>query len=146
MADARAKPRADNLSFARARPQETKAGPWKAIIWWEIHRIIFNIILAVCGLISLVTIETIGGHYVKPGEDVVEPLLILIGVGIYAVAANVFYTLGWITEVIWSRGDTARTAPVRFKVFCAGVILSCLVTLAPAILIPLAWAVLGFKH
>jgi hypothetical protein len=119
--------------------------PWDAIVWWEIRRIPFNLIVLVVGFASGLVIELIGSRLVKPGEDVEEPIGIMIAIIGYGVAANLCYTLGWITEIVWSGGDTIRTEAMRPKVFRAGIIFSVVLTLLPAILIPLTWLVFGFK-
>src|SRR4051812_24880410 len=119
--------------------------PWDAIAWWEIRRIPFNLLVLAAGVLSILIIELIGTRLVKPGEDVEEPIGILMAVAAYAVAANLCYTLSWITELIWSRGDTSRTESTRPKLFRAGLIFSAALTLLPAILIPAAWLIFGFK-
>lgn len=119
--------------------------PWDAIAWWEIRRIPFNLIVLVVGFASGLVIELVGSRLVRPGEDVEEPLGIIIVVIGYAVAANICYSLGWITELLWSGGDTTRTEAIRPKVFRLGIIFSVVLTILPAILIPLAWAIWGFK-
>ena|SRR5712691_2673545 len=119
--------------------------PWDAIAWWEIRRIPFNLIVLVVGFASGLVIELVGSRLVRPGEDVEEPIGIIIAVIGYAVAANICYSLGWITELLWSGGDTTRTEAIRPKVFRLGIIFSVVLTILPAILIPLAWAIWGFK-
>jgi len=64
---------------------------------------------------------------------------------VFGLAANVCYTLGWITEIMWSGGDVARTEAMRPKVFRIGMILSVIITLLPGILFPVAWAIWGFQ-
>jgi len=118
--------------------------PWDAIVWWEKHRILFNLAVFVAGLVSIFVIVMVGSHLVKPGEDLEEPLGAIIGVFVYAVAANVLYTLGWITELLWSGGDTARTEAMRPKIFRTGIIFSVALTLLPGVFVPLAWAIWGF--
>jgi hypothetical protein len=119
--------------------------PWDAIAWWEIRRIPFNLLVLAAGALSILIIELIGTRLVKPGEDVEEPIGMLIAVAAYAVAANLCYTLSWITELVWSRGDTSRTESRRPKIFRAGLIFSAALTLLPAILVPAAWLIFGFK-
>jgi hypothetical protein len=60
-------------------------------------------VLLLAGGISGFTIVLIGSRYVNAGEDVIEPMAIFAGVAIYGVAANLCYTLGWITELLWSK-------------------------------------------
>jgi len=119
--------------------------PWDAIAWWEKRRYLFNFAILVAGIASVLVVEIIGSHLVKPGEDLEEPFGIVIGVIAYAVAANLCYSLGWITELLWSWGDTSSTEALRPKIFRLGIIVSIVVTLLPCILLPLAWAIWGFK-
>jgi len=120
--------------------------PWDAIVWWEIRRIPFNACLLVAGLVSGLVIELVGSRLVKPGEDVEEPLGIIVGVIGYAIAANLCYTISWISELLWSWGDTSRTEMMRKKIFRIGLAFSVAITLMPAILVPLGWAIFGFRH
>jgi hypothetical protein len=87
--------------------------PWDAIVWWEVRRIPYNIVLALLGSVTGITVLWIGSHFVLPGEDVEEPLGMLVGAILYGIAANIFYTLGWISELLWSgrRYKPDRIAP-----------------------------------
>jgi hypothetical protein len=64
----------------------------------------------------------------------------------YGVFANLAYTLGWITELLWSWGDTERTEAMRPRIFWVGVAFSVTLTLLPALLVPLIWIIFGFQH
>lgn len=81
---------------------------------------------------------------VQPGDDVVEPLAGMIVAFLYIISANLCYTLGWITELLWSRGDTSLTEAARPIIYRRGLIFSVVVTAAPGLLVPLAWAIFGF--
>ncbi len=115
--------------------------PYDAIAWWEVRRIPYNLALFATGLLSLSLIEWVGSYYVASGEDVIEPILLIIASVSYGIAANIFYTLGWITEILWSEGKTDLTQPLRAKIFCMGLIFSIALTLLPAILILMAWPI-----
>jgi hypothetical protein len=117
--------------------------PYDAIVWWELRRIAFNAILLVTGACSFGIIEGIGAVLVQPGEDVVEPLALIFGGVVFVIGANACYTLGWITELLWSAGDTARTEGIRPTVYRRGLILSVVVAASPGVLVPLAWLVFG---
>jgi hypothetical protein len=89
------------------------------------------------GICSFGIIKAIGARLVQPGDDVIEPLALLAGGIVFLIAANACYTLGWITELRWSSGDTARTESIRPTVYRRGLILSVAITASPGILIPL---------
>ena len=118
-----------------------------SILWWELRRIPFNGLILLAGLFSFGVIELIGSRLVKPGDDVVEPMALIAGSAAYVIAANLCYTLGWITELLWSRGDSslAEAEAIRPTIYRRGLMFSLVLTLSPAILVPLAWAVFGFK-
>jgi len=100
--------------------------PWDAITWWEIRRIPFNLAMLLAGFVSIYVVAS-----TAPGTDMGSPGLTLI---FYALAANLCYTLGWITELLWSWGNTERTEATRPKVFRIGLIFSVGITLLPAII------------
>ena len=120
--------------------------PWDAIVWWEIRRFPYNAVLAILGIITIGIVMSVGSRFAAPGEDVEEPLGLIIGALLYGIVANAFYTLGWISELLWSGGDTSRTESLRKRVFSVGLIVSCAVTLVPAVLIPALWLTFGFQH
>jgi hypothetical protein len=112
--------------------------PWDVIVWWEIRRVPFNLFLLLLGLISTAVVMLAGEHHFGPNTDFGNPFF---GVVLYGLAANLCYTLGWITELIWFRGDSVRSEKIRPKVFHAGLIFSGVLTLLPAVLIPMLWAI-----
>jgi hypothetical protein len=120
--------------------------PFDAVVWWERRRIPYNLMLLVSGAVSFAVILFVGARLVNPGEDVIEPLAVIFGAVVYFVGANVAYTLGWITELLWSGGDTSRTEMRRAVVYRKGVIFSIVLTVLPAVLIPVLWWVFGFRH
>lgn len=119
--------------------------PYDAIIWWERRRIPYNAIVIAIAALSFGIIEGIGARLVQPGEDVVEPLALIFFGGAFIAGANVCYTLGWVTELMWSGGDTSRTEDIRPVVYRRGVVLSAAIAAAPGILIPLVWMIFGFS-
>jgi hypothetical protein len=116
--------------------------PWDAVAWWEIRRIPFNFLILVVGLVSGFIVAFVGSRVFKPEADFGSPFIAVI---LYAVTANLCYTLGWITELLWAWGDTAQTETIRPKVFRVGLIFSASLTLLPAIVLSLVWAVHSFR-
>ncbi len=121
--------------------------PWDTIVWWEIRRIPYNVMLLVLGIGTIAIVEIVGGQYANPGEDVEEPLGIIFGAIVFGVAANVCYTLGWIADIFLLSGYPVQAREkYRAKLFWVGIIISACVSLVPAILLPLVWAIFGFQH
>ena len=118
--------------------------PWDSIVWWELRRIPYNLAVLAAGVVTVFAIIGIGSRFVKTGEDVIEPLGLLAGGVAFGILANLFYTLGWISELLWSGGDTSRSEPLRPRVFWFGLIGSVLLTLAPAVLV-LIWSVFHMR-
>ncbi|HEY5067310.1 MAG TPA: hypothetical protein VIJ04_21110 [Xanthobacteraceae bacterium] len=116
--------------------------PWDAIVWWEIQRIPYNIALAFAGAVSIAVVFLVGSR--SAVFSAANPLGLIIGIVLYGIGANLFYTLGWISELLWSGGDTTRTEPFRKRVFRIGLIASFVITLLPAVLIPTFWLIFGF--
>jgi len=117
----------------------------EVIVWWEVRRIPYNMALLVVGLVSVAAIEWVGGRLTRAGEDFVEPLFLLFGVIIYAVLANVCYSLGWITELIWRPDDNTDKRAIRTRLFRNGLLFSVGLTALPALLMAVLWAASGFK-
>ncbi len=107
--------------------------------WWESRRLRYNAALGVAGLAStalLVTaavlFELLGHGDALPVFD--EPIGLLVGPLLFAFAANVAYTAGWVVELLlrpWLRGRGERIGPVLFR---AGLLFSLVVTLGVAVL------------
>ncbi len=117
------------------------SGSREAIIWWEKRRPLFNLVLLVVGVATIIIIELVGSWVLPPGEDAMEPIALVIGIVGYGIAANACYTLGWITEIQWNGGDSSQTRALRPKVFRLGLIFSLILTLSPAVIVPLLWLV-----
>lgn len=98
----------------------------EAIAWWEVRRLLYNLLVmpafVLCAGLSL---ALCGLPWQRPGLAV-----IVLGV-VFFTGANAAYTLGWITEIVWSGGQTSITRPYRRGLFWAGVVLSLLLCLIP---------------
>ena len=84
---------------------------FQIIIWWELRRILYNGIVLIAGIISIVIMLTVasGRVHLEPGEDLYEPFMIPV----FAFLCNAGYTLGWITEIFRRRSLTY--GPKMFK-------------------------------
>ena len=134
-------PYAAYREIPKEAPQQKATRPWEAVIWWEIRRILFNLVLLATGIVSLVLILFVLA-WIPNSTDGIQSLFAIF---MYFVSANVIYTLGWVSELIWSRGDTTRTIEVRPRVFRMGLMFSAGITLLPAFLAPAIWVLWGVK-
>ena len=80
---------------------------FQIIGWWELRRILYNLIILAAGLISFSIISIL--VYVKPGEDLQEPLALFV----FGLLGNLGYTLGWLTEILGKKSVTY--GPEMFK-------------------------------
>ena len=105
------------------RVPDTERKWYDIIIWWEIRRVLYNLIIVPASLfwfgVFLLIIVLSAGE----GEDLGDPFLPVFFVILYCIAANVFYTFGWISEIInkASKPGNRRSAP---DLFLSGLIIS----------------------
>jgi hypothetical protein len=103
-------------------------GAVSVIAWWELRRIPFNVFVGIYGLVSLVIYFTAVNRDLHPGEDAVEPLVLVI----VPILINIFYTSGWMTEILvrfFAPSLSRKFGPFLLKM---GVTLSlCIMGLAP---------------
>jgi hypothetical protein len=112
---------------------------WQIILWWELRRLPYNIAVGITGLVSLVLMELIGASFVAPGEDVEEPMGIILGTLVFGFLANVGYTLGWIAERKMVKGGIEDHRAFRTRFFRLGLSVSCAMATLPAWAALLAW-------
>ncbi|MFC6996568.1 hypothetical protein [Rufibacter roseus] len=91
--------------------------------WWEKRRILYNLIVLVCGLVSLGFMQIL--VYLREGRG----LSVHIGIVGFALVCNVCYTLGWITEIGAPRAKTYGP-----KMFKAGLYFTLFFVFLPAFL------------
>jgi len=89
---------------------------------WEIRRFLYNAIVMVCGLISLLIVHLI--VKLKPGEDLIEPIAILG----FVFICNITYTFGWLIEIIGIKSKKYGS-----KMFKIGLYLTVFLVVIPAI-------------
>ena len=102
---------------------DTERRWYDIIIWWEIRRVLYNLIIVPAGLfwfaIFILMLVLAGGE----GEDLGDPFLPTFFVIIYIIVANFFYTFGWVSEIVnnTSKPGNRSSAP---DVFISGSIIS----------------------
>ncbi len=120
------------------------------IRWWESRRLFFNLVVGITGLLACVlmivcafTADSLVGEPIGMPDG---PLLGVFLIVPYALLANVCYTAGWISELL-VRTTRARGGAAAFAVraFRAGITFSIFITLCPAAISWLVFAVALFK-
>ncbi|MHC4118406.1 MAG: hypothetical protein ACYSWO_12970 [Planctomycetota bacterium] len=104
----------------------------RIIVWWELRRIPYNIIVGVLGVTSLTLFYFFILHcdVLAPGEDAVEPIALFAA----PFFINIAYTAGWIVELmlkVLSRRENRRVGPILFKL---GLEFSIIVVFLPAVI------------
>ncbi|TPE40258.1 hypothetical protein [Pontibacter mangrovi] len=103
--------------------------------WWELRRPLYNIIVLVCGLLSMAVMHLL--VKLGPGEDLQEPIAI-VGFGFLC---NLGYSLGWVTEIMNQKSQTY--GPKMFKV---GLYFTLFWVFLPALIHILLWVSRGFER
>jgi hypothetical protein len=119
--------------------QLEKSHPAHVVAWWELRRLPYNVIVGVTSLLTLVVFFAVAwGCELSGGLPLGQPkppLLVIIAIAAYWIVTNVFYTFGWILELLVARVwhvSTPVFGPIVFTMFTA---ISLVVTLIPAGLI-----------
>jgi len=104
---------------------------WQVIRWWELRRLLYNLVLLAIGIASIFAMEFLMDKVIPVGEDAIEPFALALGVVLYGIIANLCYTLGWIVELASRNQNEAAARSRAQKHFLIGLWLSCLLTTAP---------------
>ena len=103
--------------------------------WWESRRLTFNVIVGVTGLVTLGAVKVIA---LLPPLSMSMPVA-WPGVIMYAVSANLAYSLGFAAEATMQRAwgeETPRVGPYLFR---QGLVFSVGLTLFPIALMGINW-------
>jgi hypothetical protein len=119
------------------RREVSPANSWQMIGWWEARRIPFNLIVGTAGLITCIVVAVVGfgsfflfnGDFGMPNP----PLFGVFGVLIYGMVANIFYTGGWLSELILRKIWPNQADRFATLTFSLGLVFSVLLTLSPGI-------------
>jgi hypothetical protein len=101
--------------------------------WWEQRRLHFNLYVGVIGIVSWLLVLVAGSATVKRGADFEEPLAMLFVPVLYAIAANIGYTGGWIVDTLAFQGGP------RVGLYKAGVVFSIVLTALPGVWCVVTW-------
>jgi hypothetical protein len=106
--------------------------------WWESRRLTYNVIVGGTGLVTLTMMKAIA---MLPPLSMDIPVF-WPGIIAYGIFANLFYSLGFVTEAAMQRAwheDTPRVGPALFR---QGLTFSVGLTLFPIALMGINW---GFQ-
>jgi|688.fasta_scaffold508684_2 hypothetical protein len=96
------------IERATSIPDEPR-GALSIIAWWESRRILFNLVVGLCGLPTLAIVFFTGLASVS---------LCIYGTIEYGLLANLCYTAGWICELIarhWWKERARHLGPILFS-------------------------------
>ena len=104
--------------------------PLRLVQWWESRRPAYNAVVGATGLGTLVYSNALS--LLVRGEWIAVPWQLIVA---YGVAANLFYTLGWVVENVaerWLGRPVYGFGPALFR---HGLVFSVGLTLFPAALV-----------
>ena len=101
------------------------------ILWWELRRIPYNIIVGIAGLFSLPLFYFFISrtNVLKPGEDAVEPIALLAA----PVVMNICYTAGWVVEGFLEKARSDEEEVLGPTLLRSGLKLSLFVIILPSL-------------
>jgi hypothetical protein len=108
---------------------------WAVVRWWEARRLVFNLGVGAAGLFTLATVNLFGNLPPRPMGLLVPWAPVLI----YALVANVCYTLGPVGDLLLRRALGARAPAIAPVLFRYGFVFSVGITLLPIPLAALGW-------
>jgi hypothetical protein len=112
----------------------------QVIGWWELRRLFYNASLLVIGVSAMAGMEWLMTKVIPPGEDAVEPMILVLGVLVYGFMANLCYTLGWVIELSGRKADPVKARRRGQWMFRAGLLCSCGLTSLPFWFACVYWA------
>jgi hypothetical protein len=101
--------------------------------WWRARRLRYNALVGIAGFVTWWIVLIAGSAAVKPGVDFEEPFAMILGPPVYALMANLCYTLGPLVNIV--QGDRK---PNR-RLFQAGLFFSLALTALPGIWAAYCW-------
>lgn len=117
---------------------DVRRTPLSSLAWWESRRLTYNLTVGGTGLVTLAGVFVFWSLPPSVMNEI-ELLGMLAGAVVYGIAANVCYSLGWITEMLaraaWGR-EAPELGPLLFR---QGLIFSVGLTLMPLFASAMFW-------
>lgn len=119
-------------------PLYSPSNAWAVIRWWERRRLFYNLTVGAAGLLTVAVglVLTV----LTPGAKVFGPPFLLIPV--YAIAANLFYSLGAPVDLFLRRRLGTQAGPVAQAIFRYGLAFSVGLTVIPIPLMLFGWVMM----
>ncbi|HEU4994340.1 MAG TPA: hypothetical protein VFT29_05950 [Gemmatimonadaceae bacterium] len=104
--------------------------PLRVVHWWERRRPMYNLVVGTTGVGTLIYVNAVS--LLARGEWLRVPWQLIV---LYGVAANAFYTLGWVLENVLERWLDRPAYGLGPALFRHGLVFSVGLTLFPAALV-----------
>ena len=118
-------------------PLREPRSAWSVINWWESRRAVYNLSVGAAGLVSLGALALFASLPPHPAHVVIP----WEAIPVYALLANLGYSLGPATDLVIRRRWGDQYAVVGPALFRYGFVFSVGLTLLPAPLAALSWLV-----
>lgn len=137
----------DTRLFGR---RSTLKSPAAVICWWELRRIAYNAIVGLTGVVTVAALLGIADYAERNLGDPIgmpdPPIIALLAILMYGLFANVFYTLGWLSELLVCWVWPKRMEDYGVLVFTAGTAFSVCLTLLPVLFFGMVVFLMSVVH
>lgn len=106
--------------------------PFQVVGWWERRRLVYNVCVGSAGVLSLGVLMLL-----HPQRSAMADFGLVVGVGLYGLAANACFSLGWMADLALRRILGIRAPDLAPVLLRYGFVFSLGLTLLP---IPVAVA------
>ena len=112
---------------------------FSVILWWELRRVPYNLLMLIVATFPLAVLALIlVTNPLPPDEDIGNPFISII---LFALGANLAYTLGWMAELLSRRIWKEESRTLGPKFFTLGVIFSVFLCLCPGLIVFVFWLI-----
>jgi hypothetical protein len=111
------------------------------IVWWEVRRIPYNLIVGLAGIVSLPLyfLFLCLADGIKPGEDAIEPMALIVAPIVIPIVINIAYTAGWMVELILYIVRRKYSPAIGPALLVLGLSFSLFVIFFPSVVWCVAW-------
>ncbi len=121
-------------TVARGKVSPEFSSSLSVILWWELRRPFFNLLVGLCGILTLIALVVLN-H--------LPAAFLLFGAFSYFCGVNLFYTTGWLLHLLVHNLSPEDSQRFGKRLFFSVTALAVLTTLAIAVLLPLTFMLNG---